>query len=141
MKVHEIWMHDYWNENTSNDIFPFSVSVIEIKFQPIGFLACHFFFTFIQKLTKMLILTLFCSILGYLIEKTINTVWFSIIFFLKKRLSINFMHLRRKLISEICQQVRSLDRKTNQNRLKSPNLPHFSQQTAVFLNKYVKFLL
>ena len=28
VKVHEIWMHDYWNENTSSDIFLFSASIL-----------------------------------------------------------------------------------------------------------------
>ena len=66
-KVHEIWMHDYENEKASN-IFHFSVSVIKLEFQPIGFLACHFFITFIRKLTQMLISTLFSRILGGLTE-------------------------------------------------------------------------
>ena len=68
-KVHEIKMHDYLNENESNDIFHFSVSVIELEFQPIGFLLGHFFVTFIRKLTQMLILTLFSRILGGLTGK------------------------------------------------------------------------
>ena len=37
MKIYEIWMRDYRNENTSNDIFKFSVCVIELELQPIGF--------------------------------------------------------------------------------------------------------
>ena len=56
-------------KNTSNDIFHFSVSVVELQFQPIDFLACHFFINYIQKLTQMLILTLFFRILGGLTEK------------------------------------------------------------------------
>ena len=45
MEMHENWMLDYWNENTSNDIFHFSVNVIELEFQPIGFLAIfHYFY-------------------------------------------------------------------------------------------------
>ena len=50
-KMHEISMLDYWSENTSNDIFQFSVSVIEHEFQLIGFLVRHFFVAFIRKLT------------------------------------------------------------------------------------------
>ena len=69
MEVHEIWMHDYRSENLSNDIFPFSVSVVELEFQLIGFLACHIFITFIRKLTQMLILNLFSQILCGLTEK------------------------------------------------------------------------
>ena len=42
MKVQENWMHDYWNENTSNDIFHFSVSAIELMFQSIDFLMHQF---------------------------------------------------------------------------------------------------
>ena len=58
-KVYENWMYDYWNKNTSNDNFHFSVSVIELEFKTIGFLGHHFFIVFIRKLTQMLILTLF----------------------------------------------------------------------------------
>ena len=81
-KVHKNWMHDYWNENTSNDIFHFSISFKELKFQPIGFLARHFFW----KLTQMLILTLFFRISGGL-TKTANTVWF---FYYKNKNIYNF---------------------------------------------------
>ena len=38
------------------------------------------------------------------------------------------MHLRSKLILEICQKVGSLDGKTEQSRLKVPTLPPFSQR-------------
>ena len=58
-KVHENWMHDYGSENTTNDVFYFSVSAIELEFQPIDFLACHFFITFIRRLTQMFSLILF----------------------------------------------------------------------------------
>ena len=68
-KVHKIWMHDYSNENTSNDAFHFSLSVAELEFQQISFLAYHFFITFIRKLTQVLILTLFFRVLGCLTEK------------------------------------------------------------------------
>ena len=61
-------MRDYSSE-MSNDIFQFSVSIIELEFQPIGFLTHDFFITFIRKLTQMLILTLFSRILGGLTEK------------------------------------------------------------------------
>ena len=67
-KVHEIWMHDYWSENTSNDIFHFSITVIELEFQRKGTFECKFFITFIRKLTQMLILTLFSRIPGGLCE-------------------------------------------------------------------------
>ena len=68
-KVRKIWIHNYWNENTHNDTFHFSVSVVELEFQQISFLTYHFFITFIWKLTQMLILTLFSRILSALAGK------------------------------------------------------------------------
>ena len=50
-------------KNMSNDTLNFSVSVLELEFQQIGFL--HYFIPFIQ----VLILTLFFRILGCLTEK------------------------------------------------------------------------
>ena len=49
-KVHENRMRDYWSEITSDDIFHFSVSVIELEFRPIGFLTCHLFRHFYPKI-------------------------------------------------------------------------------------------
>ena len=94
-KVRETWIHDYWNENTPDGIFHFFVSVIELEFQPIGFLI-----TFIRKLIKMFILNLFSNI-GRFNRKMKNAVRFSII---KIRISVNFMYLRSKLTSDICQK-------------------------------------
>ena len=62
-KANEVWRRDYSSKNASNDAFHFSASIIEFEFQPIGFLVCHFFITFIGKLTEMLILALFSRIL------------------------------------------------------------------------------
>ena len=62
-------MYDNRNENTANDAFHFSVSIVELEFQQIGFLAYHFFTPFIRKLTQVLTLTLFSRILGGLREK------------------------------------------------------------------------
>ena len=62
-------MHYYRDESTPNDIFHFSVSVIELEFHKIGFLTRHFLITFIRKLTKMFILTLLSRILGGLTER------------------------------------------------------------------------
>ena len=87
--MHEIRMHDYWNENTSNDTFYFSVSVVELEFQPIGFLASHFFITFIRKWTQEPILTLCSRILGDLTEKRRTQ-------FFEHRLSI--VKIRRSII-------------------------------------------
>ena len=39
----------FWNENASDDVIHFSVSVIEHEFQPIGFHTCHFFIIFIRN--------------------------------------------------------------------------------------------
>ena len=63
----------------SDDIFHFSVSVIELELQPIGFLGCHFFIPFIRKLTQMPILIPFCRISGGINRKTKNTMRFYII--------------------------------------------------------------
>ena len=68
-KVNKICKHDYSSRNMSNDTFPFSVSVIELEFQQIGFLARYFFISFIRKLTQILILVLFSGILGGLTAK------------------------------------------------------------------------
>ena len=35
------------------------------------------------------------------------------------------MHLRSELTSEVCQEIRGLDGKTEKNRLKVPTLPPF----------------
>ena len=96
-------------------IFFIFLSVIELEFQMTGFLTCHFFIPFIRKLTQMLI--------GWFNRKTVSTVRFTII---KIRISMNFIHLRSKLTSEICQKIGSLDGKTNPNRLKLLTLPLFS---------------
>ena len=56
-------------KNASNGTFYFSVSVVKLEFQKISFLAYHFFITLTQKLTRVLILTLFFLILGNLREK------------------------------------------------------------------------
>ena len=135
------WMRVYWSENASNDIFHFSVSIIELEFQPIGFLAWHFFVTFIRKLTQTLILTLFFRIMGKFNIKRKNTVRFSII---KIRLCIIFIHLRSKLTSEICPKAGSLRGKTGQNCLKVPTLLPFNQKPTAFIEKrktLVDFLL
>ena len=49
-KANEIERYDYSSKNLSNDAFQFSVSVTELEFQPIGFIACHFFHQFYQKI-------------------------------------------------------------------------------------------
>ena len=108
------------------------IFLLELEFQQKSFLAYHFFITFTWKLTQVLILTLFFRILSDLTEKQKNAVRFSI---LKISLSIIFMHLRSKLISEICQKVGSLDKKTEQICLKVHALPPFSQKTTVFIEK------
>ena len=109
--------------------FQFSVSVIELEFQPIGFLARHFFITFIRTLTQMLILTLFSRILDGLTKKTINAVRFSII---KIRMLVICMHLRSKLTSEICQEIGNSDEKTEQNSLKVPTFHLFSKNHCIY---------
>ena len=62
-------MHNYYIENMSNDIFYFSLSIVELKLQTIGSLERQFFATFNRKSMEMLILILFSRILSSLIEK------------------------------------------------------------------------
>ena len=52
------------------------------------------------------------------------------IFHYKIRISVNSMHLRSNLTSEICQTVRSLNWKTKQNLFKAPILPPFPWKTV-----------
>ena len=139
-KVREIWMHDYWNKNMPNDFFHFSVSGTKLEFQQIGFLMCHFFITFIQKLTQMLILTLFSLILGGLTKKD-------------KRCSIS--RYKNKKIYELyaftiktdfrnVSRSREIGWKSKQNCLNVPNLPRFSQKMILFIEKWwttMNFLL
>ena len=122
-------MYNYWNENTSNNIFHFPVSIIELEFQPIGFMTCNFFVTFIGKLTQTLILTLFSQILEGFNRKAKNNVRF---FFIKIRISVIFMHLRSKMTSEICLKAGCLHGKAEQNCLKVENLPPFFQKPLVY---------
>ena len=53
----------------------------------------------------------------------------------KLRISIIFMLLRSKLTSELCQEVVSLDEKTEQNRLKVATLPPFFFKKLLYLLK------
>ena len=48
------------------------------------------------------------------------------------------MHLRSKLISDICQKIGSLDEKIMQNFLKMPILPPFFKKTTAFIEKQKK---
>ena len=66
-------------------------------------------------------------------RKKRNAVRFSI---LKIRLPKNFMNLLSKLTAEILQKVESLAGKSKQNRLKTPTSPSFSQNTAMFIEKW-----
>ena len=54
------------------------------------------------------------------------------------------MHLRSKLTSEMCQNIGSLDGKTEQNPLKMPTLPPFIKKITAFIGKLktlIDFLL
>ena len=73
----EIWMHDYWNKSTSNNIFHFSVSVIELKFQLIGFLGCPLFLHFYPKIDSNAYFYSVFKNISLFNRKTINAVWFS----------------------------------------------------------------
>ena len=58
-KVDEIWKHDYWRENALNDAFHFSDNIIELEFQKMGWLICHFFITLVWKLVIIFIFILY----------------------------------------------------------------------------------
>ena len=122
-------MHNYWNENTWNDTFHFSVSVVELEFQQIGFLAYHFFLPFIRKLTQVFILTLFFRILGGLTEKRI--------FLYRNKNFFNFYVFTIKTDYKNVSESKKFRRKTEQNRLKMSTLPpfFFFQETTVFFEK------
>ena len=53
--VQEIWSHD--NLSEFNNVFLFSVNIIELEFQPMDFFTLYFF---VRKLTQTFISTLFC---------------------------------------------------------------------------------
>ena len=74
--MHEYLLHDYWKENTSSDIFYFSVSVTKLEFQAIGFLACHFFIIFIQKMNSNAHFDSVFTNFGQFIKKKANAVRF-----------------------------------------------------------------
>ena len=65
-------------------------------------------------------------------RKKENVIWFSVI---KIYTPTNFMCLRSKLISEICQKVESFDGKMTQNRLKTCTFSFFSLKIITFKEK------
>ena len=66
---------DYWSENTYNDIFQFSVNVIELEFQLISFLVCHFHHLY-QKIATNADFNYVFSNIGWFNRKMVNTVRF-----------------------------------------------------------------
>ena len=75
----------------------------------------------------------------FLIRKTKNVIWFSVI---KINTSTNFMLLCSKRTQDICEIVRSLDRKLTRNRLKMRNFYLFYfiflRKTSIFKKKSEK---
>ena len=126
MKVHKAWMRNHWSENPSNYIYQFSESVIELEFQPIGFLGRHFFITFVRKLTQMLILTVFFRILAGLTEKWRKRS----IFYYKNKNIYNFYALTIKIEFRNVSEKGGLDGKTEQNRFKVFTLALFFQKKS-----------
>ena len=127
-------MHDYWNVNTSNDIFHFCVSVTEFEFQPIGFISCHFFTSFIQNLMQMLIFSLFSRTLGSLTENDKPCLIFhpknkNIYKFYEFTIKTDFRNMKKYIT-----KVGILDGKTKQNRLKALILPYFFKE-SLYLSK------
>ena len=110
------WKFHYWNENKSNDIFHYSVSLMELEFQPIlGLSRMPFFHHFYPKIDVNAYFNCVFSNIGWFNRKTANAVRFPII---KIRISITFMHLRSKLTSEMCVKIGGLDGKRKRRRLK-----------------------
>ena len=136
-------MRDYWDENTSLDIFNFSVSIYRTRISADKFSREPLFHHFYLKNDANAHDNFVFSNTGWFNRKTENTVRFSIV---KIRLSIIFMHLRSKLTSEICQKIGGLNGKTEQNRPEVPALPpfFFKKKPTVFIEKrkaLIDFLL
>ena len=77
--MHKIRMHDFGNENASNDTFHFSFSVVEIEFQQIRFSRVPLFRPFYPQIDSNAHFVSVFSSIGQFNMKTKNTVRFSII--------------------------------------------------------------
>ena len=130
--MNEILRHDNRSENTSNGLFHFSVNITRFKFQSMGFLMHDFFASFIGKPAEAFISTALSSKIPWFYWKTRNVSQFSVI---KISTRTNFIHLRSKLTSEICQKARRLDGKMSQNRFKMCVFSFFSRKTTIFKEK------
>ena len=116
-------LHDYWNENVSNEFFSFFCHYYRTRVAADRLSRMPLFHQFYPKIDSNAHFNSVFSNIGWFNRKAVNTVRFSII-----RISITFMHLRSKLTSEICQKVGSLGEKTEQNSLKVSTLQPFSPQ-------------
>ena len=134
-KMNEIWRLDYGNENTSNDVFHFSVNILGFEFQQTAFLLCDFFARFDQKSVQTFISTDLSLKISWFYRKMDNFIWFSII---KISTPTNFMRLRSKLTHEMCQRIRHVDGNMTQNRFKLWNFSLFFSKNYYFLEENEK---
>ena len=130
--MNEIWSFDYRNENTSNDVFCFSVNLIGFEFQPTDFFHVRLFHSFCPKITSNFHSAPLSSKISFH-RKIESVICFSVI---KISTPTNFMHLRSKLTLEIHQKIGSLDEKMSQNWLKTCAFSFFfPQKTTIFKEK------
>ena len=120
-KLHEIWMHEYWNENASNDSFHFSVSVAEVESQRIGL--SPLFYHFYPKMDSD---ALFDSIFSNIRQFNRKNCKRCLIFHCKNK---NFYKFYAFTIG--LSENREFRGKTKQNRLKLPTLTPFSQKNPL----------
>ena len=73
-KINEIWKRDHWIENKYDDVFHFSVSVVEFEFQTISFLTCDFFSRFVRNSVQTFTLTSLSPKICGFIEKRRTSV-------------------------------------------------------------------
>ena len=129
-KVHENWMNVYWSENTSNDIFHFSVSVIELEFSADRFSRTPLFSHFYPKIdADAHFKSVFLNI-GWYKKKPGK---YSSIFHSKNKNIYNFNVFTIKTDVRNRSENKRFRRKTEQNCLEVPTLPLFLQKTLYLL--------
>ena len=137
IKVHGILMHDYWNENASNYISLFYVSILELRFSADRFSRMPLFRRFSLKIDSNAHFDSDFSTIWRFSRKTMHAVKFYIA---KIRIPIKFMNLRSKLKWELCQKVGSVE-KTKLNPAQGAHFAIFfwkkekKKKTAVFTEK------
>ena len=130
--MNEICRHDYRSENASNDVSHFSVNIVEFEFQSIGFFYVGHFCSFCPKISSNVNFDAFIHENFVVLLKNGKR---HLILCYKINTLANFIRLRSKLSSELCQRVGSINRKMAQNRLETCNFSFFFS----FLSKTIIF--